>query len=259
MKNTGADSLRNNLLKLAQERYGTTPEYLWMKNPRYAVLRHMDNKKWYAVLMEVPKKRLGLSGEGNVEIVDLKADPITIGSFLMETGILPGYHMHKGNWITVLLDGTVEWDLLVTLLDMSFEITSRKVKAKRTAPGNSNWIVPANPKFYDIENAIRESPDGTFTWKQSNHIAVGDIVYLYVASPISAIRYKCCAVQVDIPYQYADENVRMSHVMRLRLLERYDKEPISFDVLKAHGVTAVRGPRSIPNSLIHTIETTYHP
>ena len=64
-------------------------------------------------------------------------------------------------------------------------------------------------------------------------------MYLYVASPVSAIRYQCRAVEVDIPCQYADENVRMSRVMRLQLLRRYDKEPVSFELLKAHGVTCL--------------------
>ena len=28
--------------------YGTQPEYLWKTHPDYAVLRHADNRKWYA-------------------------------------------------------------------------------------------------------------------------------------------------------------------------------------------------------------------
>ncbi len=72
------------------------------------------------------------------------------------------------------------------------------------------------------------------------------------------IRYQCKAIEVDIPYQYADENVRMSHVMRLQLLGTYDAKPIGMKLLKAHGVNAVRGPRSMPDSLIHEIKMMYH-
>ncbi len=102
--------------------------------------------------------------------------------------------------------------------------------------------MPANPKYYDIEAAINENPEHTFLWKQSNHIAVGDIVYLYIAAPVSAIRYKCKAIEVDIPYPYADEHVSMSHVMRLQLLHTYDARCVGMELLKAHGVYAVRGP-----------------
>lgn len=250
-------SFRNMVLKAAAERYHTEPEHLWAKYPGYEVLRHTDNKKWYAVIMDVPRNKLGLDGVEYVDILDVKADPVMADSFLHEEGILPGYHMHKGNWITVLLDGTVPMNIIELLLDTSFELTSGK-KKKNAVLRNTEWIVPANPKFYDIEAALDESKDGTFIWKQSNNVCVGDKVYLYVAAPISAIRYKCKAVEVDIPYNYSDENISMSKVMRLQLLERYDKVRISFALLKESGVGAVRGPRSMPNSLKHKIEELYH-
>ena len=126
------------------------------------------------------------------------------GSFLSEEGIFPGYHMHKGNWITVLLDGTVSMDKIELLLDISYDLTNGR-KYKKSVLRNTEWIVPANPKFYDIETALKESKDGIFTWKQSNNICVGDKIYIYVASPVSAVKYKCKAVEVDIPYEYSDQ------------------------------------------------------
>lgn len=250
-------SYRSRVLKIAAERYHTEPEHLWAKYPGYEVLRHTDNKKWYAVIMDVSRNKLGLDGVEYVDILDIKADPVMAGSFLDGEGILPGYHMHKGSWITVLLDGTVPMNTIELLLDMSFELTNGK-KKKTSVLRNTEWIVPANPKFYDIEAALDESEDGTFIWKQSNNICVGDKVYLYVAAPISAIRYKCKAVEVDIPYDYSDENINMSKAMRLQLLERYDETEISFAMLKEHGVGAVRGPRSMPDGLKHKIEELYH-
>ena len=59
--------------------------------------------------------------------------------------------------------------------------------------------------------------------------------------------------------KYADENVRMSHVMRLQMLKTYDSKPIGMELLKAHGVNAVRGPRSMPDSLMREIEMKYEP
>ena len=61
MEHITTESLRNDVLKLAQKQYGTAPDYLWMKDPKSAVLRHSDSKKWYAVLMEIPKKTPGPS------------------------------------------------------------------------------------------------------------------------------------------------------------------------------------------------------
>ncbi len=249
-------SLRNKVLETAAKLYHTKPEYLWAKTPTAAVLRHAENQKWYALLMDVPKNKLGLEGEECVDILNVKADSVMAASFLLEEGILPAYHMNKKHWITILLDGTVPMNTIELLLEVSFELTQGK-KAKKAGARNTEWIVPANPKFYDIEAALRTSKDGTFTWKQSNNICVGDKVYLYVAAPVSAIQYKCKAVEVDIPYEYSDENLSMNRVMRLQLLEQYDKAKIDFAMLKEHGVGAVRGPRSMPDSLKREIEVLY--
>ncbi len=117
---------RETVLKIAEKKYGTKPEYLWKSAPDYGVLRHMDNRKWYGIVMNVQRRRLGLPGEGDVDILDVKTDPLLIGSLMEEAGILPGYHMHKGSWISLLLDGTAEDDQIEFLLDMSFRLTGGK-------------------------------------------------------------------------------------------------------------------------------------
>lgn len=250
MRTTDSASLRGDVLKYAAKQYGTEPEYLWRSVPNYCVLRHGDNRKWYALIMDVPTNKLGLPGEELVDILDVKTDPLLSGSLRDGKGVFPGYHMQKGDWITILLDGSVDKQQILWLLDRSFAITSGPKNARRANARNTNWLVPANPNYCDPDKAIAESKDGTFFWKQSNSIAAGDMVYLYVAAPVSAIRYRCQAVEVDIPYSFADKNVHMSHVMKLRLLQRYDEKQFGLPVLKAHGIASVRGPRRVPNSLL---------
>ena len=121
---TGAS--RQAVLDYAGEHYGTEPEYLWRRYPNYAVLRHSENRKWFAVLMDVKGENLGLEGAGKVDLMDVKCDPLMIGSLLTQPGILPAYHMKKGSWITVLLDGTVSCELMQFLLDMSYDETLGK-------------------------------------------------------------------------------------------------------------------------------------
>lgn len=254
MKNA---SLKDTVLKIALEQYHTELEHLWAKSPEHGVLRHKENRKWYALIMNIPRDRLGLDGKEPVDVLNLKADPVMAGSFLSEEGIFPAYHMNKGHWISVLLDGTVPVNTIKLLLDTSFELTKTNKKPKKAVLRNTEWIVPANPKYYDIETALSEDEDGTFLWKQSNHICIGDKVYLYVAAPISAIKYKCKTVEVDIPYEYSDKNLTMNRAMRLQLLEKYDKETISLSMLKEYGVNAVRGPRSMPNALKNKIAELY--
>lgn len=135
MKRTASEkekSLRNDVLRYAAKQYGTQPEYLWRSLPGYAVLRHADNQKWYALFMDVPRKKLGLCGEGIADILEVKCDPIMAGSLRIEQGILPAYHMHRENWITVLLDGSVKRNQIFFLLDESFLLTaSRQEKARQ--------------------------------------------------------------------------------------------------------------------------------
>lgn len=121
---------REMIYAYAKETYQTTPEYLWAKYPAYAVLRHEDNRKWYAVIMNVTKDRLGLAGSGEIDIMDIKCDPAMIGSLRMTQGILPGYHMNKGNWVSVLLDGSVADETVLCLLAISHEITAGKRRTR---------------------------------------------------------------------------------------------------------------------------------
>lgn len=114
---------KTDLERYIQEAYGVTGEYLFAKYPTFRVFRHGSNRKWFAVIMEIPKEKLGLSGGGDIPVVNLKCDTRLIGSFRQELGIFPAYHMSKAHWLTVALDGTVDGDKLKFLLEMSCDLT----------------------------------------------------------------------------------------------------------------------------------------
>lgn len=125
-----------------------------------------------------------------------------------------------------------------------------RTKSNRTVA--KDWIIPANPKYYDVVGAFEAS--NIVTWKQSSDIHVGDIVYMYVAAPYSSILYKCKAVEVDIPYHFSDENLIVKQAMKVELLEKYEPGTWSFERIKKFGVYAVRGPRSMPAELKREME-----
>lgn len=117
---------RHILTRYIGERYAVSPDFPWAKYPNYAVFRHRSQRKWFALIMEVPAATLGLEGGSadTVEIINLKARPEWIGQLRLSTGILPAYHMNKEHWISVVLrkvdDGTLK-----QLLHESFDLTAK--------------------------------------------------------------------------------------------------------------------------------------
>ena len=116
---------REELAVYLTDTYSAEGEHLFTKYPSFLVFRHNGNRKWLAVIMDIPRKNLGLAGEDEISVVNLKCDTRLIGSFRMEPGIYPGWHMNKAHWLTVALDGIVEDEKLKFLVDMSYELTKR--------------------------------------------------------------------------------------------------------------------------------------
>lgn len=126
-------SLRFELLDFVREQYGLDPSYPWPdKHPAYAVLKHPLNRKWFGVLMNVPRSYLGLEGEAAVDILNVKGDPLLISALLEEPGYHSAWHMNKEHWLTVRLDGSVSFDQVKGLLDMSYGLVAPR--PRRRAP-----------------------------------------------------------------------------------------------------------------------------
>ncbi len=240
--------MKNRVFDHIKKKYKVSPEYPWRKYDSSAVFRHTDNKKWFALVMDVGRDKLGLSGSDAVSVINLKIDDMIFRDMLIQQdGIMPAYHMNKIHWITVLLDGTVEEEQIFDLIDASFMATASAKKKEKIRPPKE-WIIPANPKYYDIVHAFDDTDE--IDWKQGAGIKKGDTVFMYVGQPVSAILYKCKVTETDIPYSYQDDNLTIKALMKIELLKRYEPELFTFNVLKEeYGIYAVRGPRGIPNSL----------
>ena len=123
---------RLQLEKFIIESYNASPEHLWIKYPSFAVFRHKSNKKWFAVIMRINKRRLGLNIDEEIDVVNLKCDMFGVDFFRQEKGIYPAYHMNKNHWLTVALDGSVNEEIIKILLDGSYNLTNniKKIKNK---------------------------------------------------------------------------------------------------------------------------------
>ena len=119
---------REELFQYARDAWGTEPEYPWMDEPSFAVLRHSLGGKWYGLVMNLPRKTLGLPGEGSVDVLNLKLDPALVYILREQPGYLPAWHMNKTHWLTVLLDGSVPSERIRDLLAQSYGLTRKKMK-----------------------------------------------------------------------------------------------------------------------------------
>lgn len=90
-----------------------------------AVFRHRENKKWFALYMQVSGKLVGLPEEPQVDILNVKCDPLLCTSLSHQPGFRPAYHMNKTHWLTILLAHAPE-DSTRALLSMSFDLTKSR-------------------------------------------------------------------------------------------------------------------------------------
>ncbi len=231
----------NRITKLIFDKYKDSPEFLWKKFMGDGIFRNPKSKKWYGIIMIINKSKLEEGASGEVEVLNVKLNADMVEKLLREKGFYESYHMKKSDWITILLDDTVSDEKIMQLIDISYLNTSTRNDAVR------EWIIPANPRYYDVVHAFDDVD--TIIWKQSNNILVGDIVYLYVGDPYSAILFKCSVVEVDIPYVFKNKDVSMTKVMKIKLLKRYNENDFTFKKLNDYGIKAVRGPRGLSKEL----------
>ena len=110
--------------------YNTSPDYPFDEDFETAVLRHADNRKWYAIVMSVSRRKFGFDSDEVIDVVNLKLPTEMFGSFGAPDGGYPAYHMNKLHWISVLLPDAPE-DVVQFLVNVSFEATKDKQKRKK--------------------------------------------------------------------------------------------------------------------------------
>ncbi len=168
--------------------------------------------------------------------LEIRCNPFSFTALLNEPGISPAGRI---NWIRAKLDGSADYKLLQELLQ-----TAAVNPKKRQSRHIADWIIPANPKLYDVPGEFAKTD--VISWKQSSNIRPGDTVYIYFAAPCSSVLYRCKAEKTDLPF---DMNGHPGRTMYLRRLTTYPEGEINLDTLREHGIYAVRGPRGISYGL----------
>lgn len=110
--------------------FGTSPDYPFDEDFETAVLRHADNRKWYALVMSVSRRKFGFESDEVIDVVNMKLPTEMFGSFGADDGVYPAYHMNKLHWISVLLPDAPD-DIVQFLVNVSFEATKTPKKKSK--------------------------------------------------------------------------------------------------------------------------------
>ena len=121
---------KHSFLEYCLDTYGTSPDYPFDDLLETAVFRHVDNRKWYAIVMKVSRRKFGFESDAVIDVVNLKLPTEMFGSFGAADGVYPAYHMNKLHWISVLLPDAPD-DVVQFLLNVSFEATKNKRKREK--------------------------------------------------------------------------------------------------------------------------------
>ncbi|HFU3844155.1 TPA: MmcQ/YjbR family DNA-binding protein [Streptococcus suis] len=240
----------NRIAQLIKEEWGDLPDYPFAKSPETGAFRHPANSKWYALVTQVKRGQLdGSADQELVEIVNLKVDVREIAELLSQSGIFPAYHMSKKTWVSVLLDETVEDQMVFALLEKSrYLVGPKSYKAEQ---GPDYWVIPANPKVYDIDTEFAENK--VVYWPQKSTIQAGDFVAIYVTAPVQAIRYVCRVLGANLENHGQSDIPTDKKIMQVELLAQFSDNVLPRARMMELGVRAVRGPRRLTKEAIQVL------
>ena len=76
------------IFSYVKKKYGVEPDYPFSTAPDYPVLRHEDNRKWFAIIMDAPGEKLGLEDTDRVDVINVKmGDPMLADMLIQQPGV----------------------------------------------------------------------------------------------------------------------------------------------------------------------------
>ena len=112
-------ALTTKFISWIKKEYNVEGEFPWDKSPDFEVFR-CPNKKWFALIMNIPLNKLGINSDEKVFVVNLKSD--SIPDLVDNKSIFTAWHMNKKYWITVLLTSVTDFKKLTNLTKHSYEL-----------------------------------------------------------------------------------------------------------------------------------------
>lgn len=235
----------NRIAGMISSRYGESEDRPFAKYQDYAVFRAGRTGKWYALVMNIRKSLLTSDSADTCEVdaMNLKADQGELEKLIQRPGIFPAYHMNHKNWISILLDGTVDDGEIMRLISVS-----RSFADPLASSGPASYLIPSNPAICDVDAEFGKN--GRILWHEPRGVKVGDTVYIYCGAPVSAVRYLCAVTDVGLHADY-DSRPQMLLIPKVR----YDDSFCTFARLNSLGIRAVRGARRVGGEFLEYMES----
>lgn len=107
---------KEEIIKYCLELPNTYEDYPFPDDRVSVTMKHLGNKKWFALIMNVKDKLY----------LNVKTDP-NYSDILRNTYeyIIPAYHMNKEHWNTIIIDNKVDKSIVKELINQSYELTKK--------------------------------------------------------------------------------------------------------------------------------------
>ncbi len=109
---------REDVIKYSLSLPNTYEDYPFPDDNISITMKHSDNKKWFALIMNV-KGKIYLNVKTNPEYSELLRSSYAY--------ITPAYHMNKEHWNTIIIDDKVDVSLVEELIEQSYDLTKSKI------------------------------------------------------------------------------------------------------------------------------------
>lgn len=109
------------IMDYIESEYKNKAEYLFIDSDT-AVFRKGERKKWYAVVMTISRRKLGIDSDEMVEVLNVKLNPNEIALLIDKVAYFPAYHMNKKHWCTIPLDDTLDTDEICFRVNESYSL-----------------------------------------------------------------------------------------------------------------------------------------
>ena len=87
-----------------------------------------ENGKWYALMMEIPFSKLGITSDEIALILNVKISPEEKETLLQKEGVFEAYHMNKKHWISIALNVCKDEAFIKECIENSYKCICYKDK-----------------------------------------------------------------------------------------------------------------------------------